>query len=398
MNQHLSHSQEKNLIIYDTTLRDGEQAPGNSMSLAQKLWLFEMLDKLGMHYIDIGFPSANDTDFQFCQKLTKLNKHCRLSALARANQADIKRTAEAFEGTEENQIQILLLGSEIHVNKKRNISVKEAIDEAKQAIQYAKHLGINDISVALEDATRASHDFLYDMIYASVDKGARTIVIPDTVGAMIPEEIYALIQCIRGWVGDEITLSVHCHNDMGLATANTLAALDASVDCIQTTLCGIGERAGNAALEEILTVLHYKYEQFHIKHKVDLKQLYLACKALIQMLHLNVGKHKPIVGDNAFSTAAGIHIHGLMKDPSVYEFIQAKDFGLTQHFVINKHAGRSAIKERLHKLGLDTDPTKVEMILFQIKNAEYSEIYNDDLTLLKLYHKLSHMDADRIVH
>lgn len=388
MNQHTSND---TLMIYDTTLRDGEQAPGNSMSIAQKLFLFELLDKLGVHYIDIGFPSANDTDFELCRQLVHAKRKCKLSALARANADDICKTAEAFDGVDNSQIQILLLGSEIHVKKKRNISIQQAITEAKEAIKVAKQCGMKDIAVGLEDATRAGDDFLRDMIQASVSEGASTIVIPDTVGAMIPEEIYGLITKIRSWVGPHVYLSIHCHNDMGLATANTLAAVQAGIDCIQTTLCGIGERAGNAALEEILTIMHYKKTWIGRTHTIDMKNLYRVCQSLMHTIKLNVGKHKPIVGDNAFATSAGIHIHGLLKDPEVYEFIKPRDFGVTQRFVINKHVGRAAVKEKLGRLGLDTDPGKIEMMLLQIKAAANSESYNDDVTFMKLYQKVSNM-------
>ena len=384
----MSQHKTPKIMIYDTTLRDGEQSPGNTMSMAQKLFLFDILDNLGVDYVDIGFPSANESDFKLCQKLISMQKNCKLSALARANVDDINKTVEAFSGDKQHQIQILLLGSEIHARKKRNITLTEAINEAALAIDTAKCLGITDISVGLEDATRAGETYLHDIIMASVEAGAQTIVIPDTVGAMIPEEIYLLIDKIRNWVGPTIKLSIHCHNDLGLATANTIAAIQAGVDCIQATLCGIGERAGNAALEEVLAVLHYKKTTLARTHCINLKALYRACQALKQTLKLNLGKHKPIVGDNAFSTAAGIHIHGLMKDPEVYEFVKPNDFGIEQRFVINKHAGRAAIKNKLNLLGLDTDPGKVEMMLMQIKTAANSENYDDDVSFVKLYQQV----------
>ncbi len=237
------------LSIFDTTLRDGEQAPGNAMTVEQKLVIAARLEQLGVNVIEAGFPAASQQDFDAVARLGETIKNAKLCAFARAQRADIDRACAALKGTADFQIEILASVSDIHLKHKRRMSREEALSEVVEAVSYAKACGLRDISVAPEDATRADAEFLRRMVEEVIEAGATTVGIPDTVGVYLPHQFYDVMVAARGWVGPEIRLAAHAHNDLGLATANTLAAVEGGADEVQVTLCGIGERAGNAALE-----------------------------------------------------------------------------------------------------------------------------------------------------
>lgn len=285
--------------IFDTTLRDGEQAPGNVMTVDEKVELFATLDKLGLDMIESGFPASSAEDYEAFRQMVTMPHRTRICAFARATRRDIDIVAEGFGG-EKGQVEILLVGSEIHLEHKRRITADEAVEEAVTSVRHAVDLGFTDIAVAPEDCTRGSVPYLERLLKESVAAGARTIAIPDTVGCALPHEFAQLVRTIRGWVGNEVELSAHCHNDLGLALANTLAAIEAGVDYFQATLCGIGERAGNTALEEAVAQLALHGERLGTDCIVETEGLFDACTRLREIIGLEISPHKPLVGRDAF--------------------------------------------------------------------------------------------------
>jgi 2-isopropylmalate synthase len=373
--------------VYDTTLRDGEQAPNNAMTLDNKIQGFYILDQLNFDYIDLGFPFASDLDYQFCKTIIEAPRQTPISMLARANVEDIKLTCNIMTSSIPDQIQLLLLGSEIHVEKKRRITIDEAVEETRKSVSLVKAMGVKDISAGLEDATRGSFEFQKRIIDVSINNGATTLVIADTVGFAMPEEMAERIRQIRDFVGPDISISVHCHNDLGLAVANTLACISTGADCIQTTLGGIGERAGNAAFEEVLAAFFYK--KMKDKHiDVDVKKAYLACMRLSQLMNYNIPAHKPILGSNAFRTAAGIHMSGIVKDPDTYEYIKPEDFGRRREFIINRLSGRGAISFMLNQKGIEAEKIHIEQMYQKISSVMDEVVCLDEEALVAMYIEL----------
>ncbi|HHW39252.1 MAG TPA: pyruvate carboxyltransferase [Bacillales bacterium] len=375
----------KHIRIFDTTLRDGEQAPGNTMTLEQKVDIFTQLDDLNMDIIEVGFPSSSPVDFNATEEIAKHGHKTKISAFVRPLRSDIDQSLLALRHSNLFQLQTLAVGSEIHLKYKRKMTKQEAINEILNGIEYIRAQGIEDISLGVEDASRGSLEYLKELIIPSVEAGATTIVIPDTVGCAIPEKFADLVRTIKEWVGNSIKVSVHCHNDMGLALGNSLAAIRAGADEVQTTLCGIGERAGNLACEELITVLYYHPEFYGYESRVDPKKMYQACKRLIETLNLNIAKHKSIIGDYVFSTQAGIHQHGLINNPTVYEFVEPKIFGLKRKMLIGRHSGRHVIRERLAKFVDRVDQETVEKIYKTVMHSEKPEIYNNDQLLVEMF-------------
>lgn len=371
--------------IFDTTLRDGEQAPHHQMSIAQKVALFNLLDAAGVDFIEIGFPAASKIDFVATKILAQLNRRACISVFSRMTQSDIDIAAAAVNKKENVQLQLLAVGSEIHLEKKRKITADRAIEELTAAIQYSRASGFQNISIGLEDALRGSLEWIHRLAEISIQHNVNTLVIADTVGGAIPSDFYELITDLRLFVGDKIQLSVHCHNDMGLAVANAMEAIRAGADCVQTTLCGIGERAGNSALEEILTILHYKPSAYLKKADVDLKKIYQACHFLVDALKLSLSYNKPILGENAFATTAGIHINGILSDPNNYEFVEPNLFGRERSFAISRLSGKSLIAYYFNKIGLPITNEQLEAMRISFFNEMDSSKYKSETDLLNLY-------------
>jgi 2-isopropylmalate synthase len=375
----------RNIHFFDTTLRDGEQAPGNAMTIAQKIRLFNLLDAANVEFIEVGFPAASELDFTATKELTKLKRNACASIFARAIKNDIRIAAEAVTKKNNVQLQLLAVGSEIHLKHKRNISIDIAIQEIIDSIDYARKVGFDNISIGLEDAFRGSPEYLEKLINVCIEHQTNTIVIADTVGAATPSEFYELISTIKKTIGNSIQISVHCHNDMGLAVANSLEAIRAGANCVQTTLCGIGERAGNAAMEEILTVLHYKKNVYAANSNIDIKKIHDLCHILIELLKLEVSKHKAILGENVFLTSAGIHAKGIIANPITYEYIEPEIFGRNRGFLISRLSGRSLIAHNLEKLGIEVDEDILNAMHNVISsNTSITEFNNQD-NLLNLY-------------
>jgi len=337
-------NKNKTIKVFDTTLRDGEQGIGHLMTIDQKMSILKSLDVLGLDRIELGFPAASDYDAQWCYQSSTVALKTKVCVFSRPTIEDINKTLLAMRGFDRFQVQLLALGSELHLLHKRGITLDQASNELKQAIQHLKHHGVTDISVIYEDATRGSKSFLKGMIGVAVDEGAHTVTMADTVGYAIPEQIFDLIKWVRVMVGSKIQLAIHAHNDLGLATANTLAAIRADADIIQTTLGGIGERAGNCALEEIAAILHYKFLDYHACLSVDLQELVSACDALFKRLQRDIPSNKPIVGPHVFTTAAGLHQNGILKKSEIYEYVQAQHFGRKRKFMFNRLSSPSVLK------------------------------------------------------
>jgi 2-isopropylmalate synthase len=364
------------LAIFDTSLRDGEQAPGNAMSIQQKVSIARDLEALGVNTIEAGFPAASDDDLAAVQTIAEEVRGCKICAFARATHSDIECAARALENAGSAQIEILGAASDIHLRFKRQISREQAIDEIGAAVEFARRVGFEDICVAPEDASRADPEFLGLMCQVSAEAGATSIVIPDTVGCLLPSRVPALIDTIRRHVPADFRLSMHAHDDLGLAAANTLAAIEAGVDEIQVTLCGIGERSGNCALEEIVAALVAFPEHFGRTITVDPGRLYAVCRRLIEQIKAPIARAKAIVGENAFATAAGLHQAGIIRNPTTYEFMEPGTFGAERRMVMSRHSGRHALVAKLERFDVPTTPALVEHI-YKVLTASNEPTWSD---------------------
>lgn len=354
-------TEKRQINIFDTTLRDGEQAPGNSMTISQKVEMAIKLEEMGVNTIEAGFPSASIQDHKAVQEIALNLKKSKVCAFARCNQTDIDRAKSALKLTDNRQIELLGVGSDIHLNDKRKISRDRAIEEVVTSVKYAKTQGFDDIRILPEDATRADPQFLITLLEAGLEAGGTGIVIADTVGYCIPSEFSRWLQQIKKTFS-EVPVSVHCHNDLGLALANTLAGIEAGADEVQVTLCGIGERAGNAALEEIAAVLDFKSDYYNCTTNIDLKKLYPAAQKLLSFIGHPPLRTKAVVGENAFATEAGIHQSGILKNPLTYEILNPGKFDRTRKLVLGRHSGRSLIRHKLISLGLQPESALVDRL------------------------------------
>ncbi|WP_298464074.1 hypothetical protein [uncultured Erythrobacter sp.] len=346
------------ITLFDTTLRDGEQAPMNAMSVETKVDLFNRIAMSGIDRIEAGFPAASPIDYEAVSQILQQPTNASLSLFARATRGDIDCCLELAGNRRDLQIQILVTGSEIHLEHKRQITLEEAIEETREAVEYAANHNI-EVSLAVEDASRGSYSMLEKVIKTGVDAGATTVVVTDTVGAALPSQFGAMVAAAREWVGAETSLSVHCHNDLGLAVANSIAGIAAGANECQGTLCGIGERAGNAALEEIVAILLTKEDEFARRCNVDPIALLAACNALSEAIDFDLQRNKPILGRWVNATAAGLHQSGMLKHPDTYEPFDPALFGREREFLITRHSGSAAVRDML-KRHVGNGPDEVE--------------------------------------
>ena len=376
----------KHVGIFDTTLRDGEQAPGYSLTTEQKVGLAEAAERLGVNTIETGFPASSPKDFEATRQICNVLSRAIPCGFARTVIADIDACAQSMASFANPKIQLASVGSDIHIKYKRGITRQQVLQETVDAIDHAKRVGFKDISLLLEDATRSDFLFMEQLIGAGIEHGITAIVVPDTVGYCLPGEYYALVKDLRGFVGEDIRISAHCHNDLGLAVANSIAGIEAGADEVQATLCGIGERAGNASMEEIVAILCYKGERLHCTHDIVQHRLHETCSLLANYLNLNIPLHKPIVGRNAFSTEAGMHQQGIMKYRFTYEFMRAADFGAESRMIIGRHSGRNILRQRLARAGIrEIDYRVLDRVYTAIMSDEQAEKYNDPNLLVEQY-------------
>ena len=349
------------IIIFDTTLRDGEQAPGFSLRHEQKLRLARKLDELGVDVIEAGFPIASADDFEAVRDIAREVKRPSVAALARCRPEDIDRAGAALDGAAHPRMHVFVATSDLHLSRKLGITREQAVEAAIQGITSARRFS-DDIEFSAEDATRSDPEFLALISAAAAEAGATTINLPDTVGYAVPDEIRAMFRAVRAKLpaGKDVVLSAHCHNDLGLAVANSLAAIEGGARQIECTVNGIGERAGNASLEELTMALRVRADRLPYATGIVTPVLFSASQLLCELTDEPVQSNKAIVGRNAFAHEAGIHQHGLLKDRRTYEIMRAEDVGRpSMTLVLGKHSGRHALKARCEALGITL--TRIEL-------------------------------------
>lgn len=351
------------VYIFDTTLRDGEQSPGCSMTTPEKLEMAARLVDLGVDIVEAGFPIASDGDFEAVDAVSRQFPWVQVAALARACTKDIERAAKALSHARRPRIHTFIATSDIHLKYKLRKTRQQVLDDAVAAVSLARNY-TDDVEFSAEDATRTDYDYLEEVSKAVVEAGARTVNLPDTVGYSVPDEYGELIGRIARVLGDRAIVSVHCHDDLGLAVANSLAAVKAGARQVECTINGIGERAGNAALEEVVVAMKTRGDRLPFTTGVHTEKLFPASQTLTRFIAFGPQPNKAIVGDNAFAHEAGIHQDGYLKEKSTYEIISPASVGVPEsRLVLGKHSGRHALSKRAEDLG------------FKLAGEELDEVY-----------------------
>lgn len=355
---------DNHIDIFDTTLRDGEQAPGYSMNEAEKVRMAVQLEQLGVDVIEAGFPIASEGDFKTVKAVGKHIKNCKVAALCRTTTQDIERAADALQFAAKPRIHAFIATSDIHMKYKLKMSREQVLEAAVNSVKYARNF-CDEVEFSAEDASRSDPEFLYDIFTAAIDAGASIINVPDTVGYAVPWEYGQLIANIRKHVPniDKAVISVHCHNDLGLAVANTLTAIRNGARQAECTINGIGERAGNASLEEIVMAIRTRQNEFSENTTIDASQIFASSAMLTEITGKGVQPNKAIVGENAFAHEAGIHQHGVLNNPMTYEIMTPQSVGVSgNRIVLGKHSGRYALKQKIESLGFAVDQKGIDKI------------------------------------
>ena len=374
------------LYIFDTTLRDGEQSPGFSMNTDEKIRLAHQIEALGVDIIEAGFPIASDDDAHAVKLVATEIKTPVIAALARCNPADIECAGESLKPAARSRIHTFIATSDLHLERKLRISREDCLEAVVTAVKQARQY-TDDIEFSAEDATRSDMDFLCTVVEAAISVGATTINLPDTVGYCTPEEIQEFFTEVRQRVAnvDDIILSTHCHDDLGLAVANSLAAVQAGVRQVECTINGIGERAGNASLEEIVMATRVKPDRLPYETDVVSTELFRTSQMLTELTHESVQANKAIVGRNAFAHEAGIHQDGVIKDRRTYEIMKPEDVGVESTLVLGKHSGRHAVKKQCQDQG------------YELTRFELDRVYREVIALADRQKSVSEVDLSRIV-
>jgi 2-isopropylmalate synthase len=350
------------VYIFDTTLRDGEQSPGCSMTVPEKMRMARKLVELGVDILEAGFPIASEGDFEAVDAISREFPWANVAALARACSMDVERAAESLKHARRPRIHTFIATSDIHLKYKLKKSQQQVLEEAVSAVELARHY-VDDVEFSAEDGARTDPDFLELISRAVVAAGARTVNIPDTVGYSVPFEYAALINRIVKALGDCAVVSVHCHDDLGLATANSIAAVEAGARQIECTVNGIGERAGNCSLEEVVMLFRTRQDRLPYDTCIRAEHLYSASQLLSSMISFGPQPNKAIVGRNAFAHEAGIHQDGYLKEKTTYEIMDPRSVGVPESsLVLGKHSGRHALKKRTEDLGFDLDKDELESL------------------------------------
>ena len=370
------------VAIFDTTLRDGEQAPGFSMNVKDKLLLARQLERLNVDVIEAGFPIASDGDFEAVKKIAGEIREVSIAALARTNPGDIRRCWQALEGAAKPRIHTFLATSDIHLHHKLRVSRTEALDMATAAVELARSL-CGEVQFSAEDAGRSDRDYLYEVVAAVIEAGATVVNLPDTVGYCMPDEYGALFAGLADLKGiEDVTVSTHCHEDLGLAVANSLAGVLNGARQIECAVNGIGERAGNAALEEVVMALHVRSDLLGLKTDVNTREIHRASQLLASVTGTDVQPNKAIVGRNAFAHEAGIHQDGVLKYAGTYEIMTPESVGVpANRLVLGKHSGRHALAARYRELGYDLgeeDLARAYMLFSKLADRK-GTVYDEDL-------------------
>jgi 2-isopropylmalate synthase len=375
------------IIVFDTTLRDGEQAPGFSMDVPSKVILARALDALGVDIIEAGFPIASPADSEGTRQVAREVRRPVIAALARCRTQDIDEAARALEPAERRRIHTFLATSDLHLERKLRITREACLDQIVDGVRRARQY-TDDVEFSAEDATRSDRDFLCRVVEAAIANGATTINLPDTVGYTVPEEIRDFFADVRGRVpnADQAVFSTHCHDDLGLAVANSLAAFEGGVRQVECTINGIGERAGNASLEEIVMALRVRHDRLPYDTAIRSERLFEASQLLSKITDEPVQSNKAIVGRNAFAHEAGIHQDGMLKDSRTYEIMKPHDVGQTaEQLVLGRHSGRHAVQRRAEQLGL------------VLTSEELAQVYHAVITMGEHRKAIGDNDLKRMV-
>ncbi|WP_441250133.1 LeuA family protein [Kitasatospora sp. McL0602] len=371
----------RRISVFDTTLRDGEQAPGNAMNPEQKLDLALRIEALGVDAVEAGFPASSPSDFEATQLISKNLSKARFATFSRTVRRDVEIAVEAG-GTHNHEVQMVATGSDLHLKYKRGITAEQAIHEVTDTVAFAKSLGIEHVSVGIEDASRSNDYLLQGLTESAVEAGATCIIIADTSGCTTPDQYGEIIAKIRGWAPRPIKVSTHCHDDFGLSLANALAGLQAGADEVQATLGGIGERAGNTPLEELAGLLAYKQEHLGFYTDIDIAGMYEAYTALREVIRMPEPRNKAIFGTYAFGTAAGIHQQGILANPETYEYVEPARFGRQRSLLIARHSGRAVLRHLLDQIGVEVDDVELAE-LYRVHIAERTGGDCEDLEVVK---------------
>ena len=369
--------------IFDTTLRDGEQAPGCSMTLREKLRISKALADLKVDIIEAGFPAASPGDFNSVKAIADENRGPTICGLARCNPDDIEKVHAAVKGADNHRIHVFVATSAIHREYKLKMAKEEIIKNAVGAIKMAREL-CDDVEFSPEDASRTELGYLAEVVSAAIEAGAGTVNIPDTVGYTVPAEFDRLFRYLKDNVPgiDGITLSVHCHDDLGMAVSNSLAAVYAGARQIECTINGIGERAGNCSLEEVVMALKTRHEFFGMDTQIETARLYPTARLVSGITGMQIPRNKAIVGENAFAHEAGIHQHGMLQHASTYEIMKPEDVGISKsNLVLGKHSGRHAFRDRLRDLGFELDDFEINRAFQEFKKLadKKKDMYDGDI-------------------
>jgi 2-isopropylmalate synthase len=382
----MSASDSNRVVIFDTTLRDGEQSPGASMNLEEKLRIAAVLEEMGVDVIEAGFPIASNGDFEAVREVSKAVRNSSVAGLARAAKRDIDRAWEALNGAARPRIHTFISTSPLHMKFKLQMEPEAVHQAVMDSVSHARKL-CDDVEWSPEDGSRSEHDFLCRCVETAIKAGARTINIPDTVGYAVPEEFAALIAMLRNRVPniDKAIISVHCHNDLGLAVANSLAAVGAGARQVECTINGLGERAGNAALEEIVMALKTRHDRMPYSTGVKTEVITKASRLVSTITGFPVQPNKAIVGANAFAHESGIHQDGMLKHAGTYEIMTPESVGLMRStLVMGKHSGRHAFKSKLKELGFELGDNALNDAFRRFKDLadKKKDIYDEDIVAL----------------
>jgi 2-isopropylmalate synthase len=367
--------------IFDTTLRDGEQSPGASMNVEEKIQVAKQLVKLGVDIIEAGFPFASPGDFEAVKRIANEVKGAVIAGLARAKEDDIKSAYEAVKDAPMRRIHTFHSTSDIHLKYQFRVSREEALKRSVEMVKLARSL-VDDVEFSPMDATRTEVPYLLEVVEAVIEAGASTVNIPDTVGYTTPVEFGNLIRTIKERIGDRAVISVHCHNDLGLAVANSLAAIINGAGQVECTINGIGERAGNCAMEEVVMNLKTRKDFYNADTNINTKEIIRTSRLITRITGMAVQPNKSIVGANAFAHESGIHQDGLLKEKMTYEIIRPEDIGLQKtELVLGKHSGRHAFKTRLKEMGYELSPDEIDAAFQKFKHLadQKKDIFNEDL-------------------
>ena len=379
-------NESNRIIIFDTTLRDGEQSPGASMNLSEKLRIAELLEEMGVDIIEAGFPIASDGDFEAVNEVAKIVKNSVVCGLARAGKMDIERCAEAIKPAAQSRIHTFISTSPLHMKYKLQMEPDDVHQAVIDSVTHARKFTDN-VEWSCEDGSRTEHDFMCRCVESAIDAGATTINVPDTVGYAIPDEYHDLIAMLFNRVPniDKAVISVHCHNDLGLAVANSLAAVKAGARQVECTINGLGERAGNAAMEEIVMALRTRQDNMPFTNNIKTENIIKASRLVSTVTGFTVQPNKAIVGANAFAHEAGIHQDGVLKNAATYEIMTPESVGLSESkLVLGKHSGRHAFREKLIELGYDLGDNAVQDAFKKFKDLAdlKKDVYDEDIAAL----------------